>query len=102
VNDVLPPGLTGVTATYVVTDLKGHPLAGPADCTMSVDAKGSQVATCNLRIMSDVRFDITITGTFTNASPGSYANTVHAIWGTTNLGDTIGGNYKKSDSITIV
>jgi hypothetical protein len=102
VNDVLPPGLTGVTATYVVTDLKGHPLAGPADCTIGLDAKGRQVATCDLRIMSDVRFEITIIGTFSNASPGSYSNTVHAIWGTTSLSDTIGGNYKKSDSITIV
>lgn len=105
VNDVLPPGLTGVTAGFIVVSrASGHPFPGsvPNPCPIATDAAGRQVVTCNLpQLGPSFSWNITITGNVATA-PGHYTNTVHAIWGSGTTNDPVGGNYKNSDPITVI
>jgi hypothetical protein len=104
VNDVLPPGLTGVTAGFVVVNrTSGNPIPGgvPNPCPIASDAAGRQLVTCDLPQLGPLyAWNIIITGKV-RAVPGHYTNTVHAIWGSATTNDAAGGNYKSSDTITI-
>lgn len=106
VNDVMVPGLRGVSACFVEFNLGvGHVIPGstcnpcPAPTT---DAAGRSVMSCDLPDLGPtIVWNLTITGTVGPIAPGTYSNTVHAIWGSATTNDPVGGNYRNSDSITI-
>lgn len=103
-NDVLPPGVTGVTAFRQLVDSHDHPLAGsdPIACPVAFDAGGRQVVTCQTPPISPGLFtDVTITGTVGGVGPLITTNTVRAIWGDPQVNLEHGGNYKHSDDVTI-
>jgi hypothetical protein len=104
-NDVLPTGLISVNTSYVELDSQGHPTGPSTPCPVAVDRVGNQVVECDLSPFggSLVRFGIQISGQVSSTlTPGTYYNTVHAVWGFEHSNSRIGGNYKKTDAITIL
>jgi hypothetical protein len=104
-NDVLPSGLLNVSASYVELDGDGNPTGSSTPCPVAVDRVRNQVVECDLSPFggSFTRFRITISALVSSTvTPGTYYNTVHAVWGAEHSNSRIGGNYKKTDAITIL
>jgi hypothetical protein len=106
-NDVLPPGLVGVTAIQGLADKNGHSIPGvprPTSCPVTTNASGQQIVTCESPtggLGGGVFDQVTITATVGNIAPGTYSNTVHGIWGGAHSNTEPGGNFKSTDDITI-
>jgi hypothetical protein len=105
-NDLLPPGITNVTAMQGLADKNGHPLPGvqaPVPCSVTLDPSSRELVTCETfsgGLGGGVFDQVIITGQVVTAL-GTYSNTIRGIWGSATENSEPGGNYKSSDTITI-
>jgi hypothetical protein len=103
-NDILPPGLTGVSASMQIVHSDGSPIGGGPkfSCPVTTDPSGRQIVTCRTPSLTLGPFwGITITGTVSNVTPGTYGNTIRGVWGDPGANSDRGGNYRNTDDITI-